>query len=82
MINLRHVLRACRPAAGLIHSQFSAQWVLEKDACAMPNIESAKLGIMAAPVTDIVLFLIMLLGFLRLRTHCRGTSTLGNSLWK
>jgi hypothetical protein len=82
MINLRHVLRACRLAAGLIHSQFGAQWVLEKDACAMPNIESAKLGIMVAPFTDIVLFLIMLFGFLRLRTHCRGTSTLGNSLWK
>lgn len=69
-------------SAGLSHSQIRADWSPEQDSCTMLNIESTKLGVTVALVTDVVLFLIMLYGLLRLGIHGGGTFILGRFLWK
>lgn len=48
----------------------------------MLNIESTKLGVLVALVTDVVLFLIMLYGLLRLGMNGGRTFILGQFLWK
>ena len=48
----------------------------------MLDIQSTKLGVIVALVTDVVLFLIMLSGLLRLGVHGSGTFVLGRFLWK
>lgn len=59
-----------------------AAWVLERRMCAILNIESSKLNIIVALITDITLLLIMLVGLLGLRRYGVGTFGLGRLLWK
>jgi hypothetical protein len=72
----------CRGLAGLIHSQIRVDWVPDPTGCAMVKIESIKLSVIAAFVSDSILLLIMLLGLVRLRLHRGGTFALGRLMWK
>ncbi|KAH9956515.1 hypothetical protein BC827DRAFT_751872 [Russula dissimulans] len=53
-----------------------------QDTCAVTNIESAKLNIIAILVTDILLLIIMLIGLLRLRCNEHGAFSMGRLLWR
>ncbi|KAI9508999.1 hypothetical protein F5148DRAFT_1283413 [Russula earlei] len=66
----------------LTHSilRIRSAWV--PGGCIILNTRISKLNITVTLVTDIVLFLIMLLGLLRLRLHRGGTMALGRLLWK
>jgi hypothetical protein len=64
------------------HWQFRAEWVLERDSCALLNVESAKLGIIVVLVTEIVLFIIMLSGLLRMHIISSGKFPVRHFLWK
>ncbi|KAH9962358.1 hypothetical protein BC827DRAFT_1375833 [Russula dissimulans] len=63
-------------------TQIDAEWVPSSMNCGIPDVQSNKLAIMAMPVTDISLLLIMLIGLLRLRHRGGGRLDLGRLLWK
>jgi hypothetical protein len=46
------------------------------------NLKSNNLGVISILVTDVVLFLMMLIGLLRLRLEAGGAFALGRFLWK
>jgi hypothetical protein len=57
-------------------------WVPAQQTCARSKIGGSKLALVAVPVTDIALLLIMLVGLLRLRRRGGGMSDLVQALWR
>jgi hypothetical protein len=57
-------------------------WVPAQQTCVRVNIEGSELALVAVPVADIALLLIMLVGLLRLRRRGGGMSDLAQVLWK
>jgi len=50
--------------------------------CVVVNARSSLPTLVSVAVTDIILLLTMLLGLLRIRSHCDGTFGLAHLLWK
>jgi len=63
-------------------SQLRSTWVPAQQTCAETNLPSSKLNLIAIPVTDISLLLIMLVGLFRLRGEGMGMAGLGRLLWR
>jgi hypothetical protein len=68
--------------AQLIHSQFRAVWVSKREGCAILDINGLKHIVVAAFVSDTVLFLIMFFGLLRMGLYGSDTLALGRLMWK
>jgi len=62
--------------------RFRTAWVPAQLACLPVDTESSLLNLIVAPITDIVLLLIMLFGLLRLRHAGGGKVGLSHFLWK
>ena len=63
-------------------SQLRSTWIPVQQTCAETNLPSSKLNLIAIPVTDISLLLIMLVGLLRLRGDGGGIVGLARTLWR
>jgi len=87
-----HSCRACKyfestpmifnHAFTLSLSQLRATWIPVQQICAQTNLPSSKLNLIAIPVTDISLLLIMLVGLFRLRGDGMGAVGLARVLWR
>ena len=66
----------------LTNPQLRAAWVPAIQTCANLNLERTIPNLIAIPVTDFALLLIMLVGLLRLRCHRSGRFGLARVLWR
>ena len=63
-------------------SQLRSTWIPVQQTCAETNLPSSKLNLIAIPVTDISLLLIMLVGLFRMRGDGSGIVNLARVLWR
>ena len=63
-------------------SQLRSSWSPVQQTCTVTNLPSSKPNLIAIPVTDISLLLIMLVGLFRLRSDGMGIVGLAQVLWR
>lgn len=63
-------------------AQLRATWIPVQQTCAQTNLPSSKINLIAIPVTDISLLLIVLFGLLRMRGDGTGIVGLARVLWR
>jgi hypothetical protein len=67
-----------------MHSQLDSVWEPEESlsVCMVPNSDVTKLNVIATFVTNLVLFLMTVIGLLRTRVRGSGMLNLGSFLWR